>query len=345
MGPTREDHIFMLTRGLLMKSTAMVFVLLVMSHIAMGRTWTDLVGRTIEADLVQVKGDTVILRRDGREASMKIRSLSPEDREFIENWKKTGGKSTAVAAPANVTLHGQLLKKGGTMNLIEKPFSAEMLKELSQDDDEQDTLKLAISVPDDFNPAVPQKVFVVVTAVNNDNEKAMGNIGKFGMYGDTCTQLGWVCIAIDSNIGDPDGDCAMVEAFRLLNEEWPGIKSSTFATGGFSGGAKGCWFQACWLLKNKYNVTGVFMGGCNEDYSVKYRDEFNLSGSRIRKVHGYVSTGRTDSIANMDHFEKLLKSLKSNGVREQRSAVHDGGHAFYKPHFEEALKWFSEVSQ
>lgn len=329
-----------------MKSIAMVFILLAMSHMALGRTWTDLIGRTIEADLVRVKGDTVILRRNGIEAPMKIRSFSPEDREFIKNWKKTGGKPTPIAACLNVTLNGQSLEKGGKMNLIEKPFSPKMLKELSRDDDEQqNTLKMAVSVPDDFNPAVPQKVFVVVTAVNNDAEKARGNIGKFGMYGDTCTRLGWVCIAIDSNIGDPDGDCAIEEAFMLLNEEWPCIKSSTFATGGFSGGAKGCWFNTCWLLKNKYNVTGVFMGGCNEDYSTRYRDEFNLSDSRIRKVHGYVSTGRTDTIANMQHYEKLLKSLKSNGVRKQRSAVHDGGHSFYKPHFEEALKWFAEVSQ
>ncbi len=321
-----------------MKLKIGMFVLLVMSFSVQGRTWTDLKGRTIEADLIRVEGESVILRRNGVEMSVKIQSLSETDQEFIKN-----GEETTNQSPPGLTLAGKPLEKGGKMNLVEKPFSPDTIKALSRiRGNRQDTLKLAVSVPDDFDPAKPQKIFVVVTAVNNEEEKARGNIGKFGMYGNICTKLGWVCIAIDSNIGDPDGDYAMEEAFRLLTEEWPGIESSVFVTGGFSGGAKGCWNQACWLMKQKYNVTGVFMAGCNEDYSERCRQEKRSSTSRFRKVRVFLSMGKADNIATIKQSENVLSSLKSNGIRKQRSAVHPGGHSLHEPHFEQALKWFAE---
>jgi hypothetical protein len=97
------------------------------------------------------------------------------------------------------------------------------------------------------------------------------------MSGASCVENGWVCIAADSDKGVPS-------SFALLEKYWPGFHGSNFATGGFSGGSKGCWAPVAWLLKRKQNVVGVYMGGCNEDYSESCRKEFGAPSSGYRKI-------------------------------------------------------------
>lgn len=309
------------------------------------RTWTDTKGRSIEAEMLRVEDTAAIVNRGGKEMTLPLEMLSEADKQFVEQWRKehaAAGSGNSLSA-GNLTLDGKPIEKGGKMNLIERPLSAEAVKALQKDKENKDaTLKLAVAVPRDFNPAVPQKYFFVVTAVNSEVERASGNISKFGMYSKSCVDAGWVCLAVDSNAGKPKTGWAMWEALGLLEKEWSGFKASTFATGGFSGGAKGCWWEAAYLAKNKFDVAGVFMGGCNEDRSEKNRKEQSVSSAAFRRIRGYVSMGRADGIATIAQSEAVMKSLKSNGIRDLRGGVHDGGHSFHKPHFDEALKWFAE---
>lgn len=312
------------------------------------RTWTDNKGRTIEADLVRVEEGTAVVNRSGKEVRLPLDILSEDDREFVEDWsaKQDPATPAVTAAPsAAVTLDGKPIEKGGRMNVMEKPFSPEVAKALAKDKNTQETtLKLAVAVPNNFDPALPQKYFVVITAVNNDAERAGGNIAKFGMYSKTCMDEGWACIAIDSNTGVSQSNHTAIEGLALLRKEWPGFSSSVFATGGFSGGAKGCWGMAARLVKENLQLTGVFMGGCNDDWSERSRKEVSASSSAFRRIRGYVSMGKADTIATIAQSEGVMKSLKSNGIRNLKSGVHDGGHSFCQPHFIEALKWFSERS-
>jgi predicted esterase len=55
-----------------------------------------------------------------------------------------------------------------------------------------------------------------------------------------------------------------------------------------------------------------------------------------------MSTGKNDTIATPDHAEGVMESLQSNGVRNIRFELHDGGHAHNQQHFVESLKWFAE---
>lgn len=51
---------------------------------AQARTWTDVQNRTVEADLVRVDGENVILKmKDGREIPFPLAKLSQPDRDFI----------------------------------------------------------------------------------------------------------------------------------------------------------------------------------------------------------------------------------------------------------------------
>jgi hypothetical protein len=331
-------------------SGLMIPALLLSWPAANARTWTDNKGRAIEAEILRVEDDTAVVNKDGKEVRLPLGILSEQDKEFVAKWReenKSGkaGGGAAAGKDGDLTLDGKPIERGSTkMTVIEKPFSKETMEELARDvkDNTETSMKLALAVPKGFDPSIPQKYFIVVTAVNNDGERAAGNIGKFGRYAQTCLAAGWACLAVDANNGFPKYGAAMNEAMALLGKEWSGFKSSTFATGGFSGGAKGCWFQAALLLHNEYNMRGVFMGGCNEDRSGQQRKNFKLSSKQLGKVRGYVSMGKKDSIASIAKSEAVMKSLKSNGVRDLRSAVHDGGHSLYLPHFEEALKWFAE---
>jgi hypothetical protein len=310
------------------------------------RTWTDVKGRTIEADIVRKDGAVVIVKKGGKEVRLPLHLLSEADKEFVEKWEEEGGdpaEGGVVTKSGDITLGGKAIEKGGKMNLIERPFSAETLKDLSKEKDNKEvSLKLAVSIPEGFDPAVPQKYFIAVTAVNNEGERARGNIGVFRGYTKVCAEAGWACITIDSNDGYPNDVHAMDEAMALLEAEWPGFRGSTFSTGGFSGGSKGCWWHAAYMVKNKFNMVGVFMGGCNRDYSEKYRRLLKPSSAKYKKIKGYVSIGRKDTIATVAQGERVISTLKSNRIRNIRSATHEGGHRKDNGHFLEALKWFAE---
>lgn len=51
----------------------------------MSRTWTDKTGRKLEAVFVDVSGETVKLKKDGKVYSLPVSSLSVQDREFIKS--------------------------------------------------------------------------------------------------------------------------------------------------------------------------------------------------------------------------------------------------------------------
>jgi len=55
------------------------------------RTWTDIHGRTIQAQFVRVSGGNVILRQDGREASYPISGFSAADQQYLRSQSAAGG--------------------------------------------------------------------------------------------------------------------------------------------------------------------------------------------------------------------------------------------------------------
>lgn len=323
--------------------------LLWVASTAQARTWTDSKGRSIDAEIVRVENDAVVVNKSGKEVRLPLAILSDADKDYAAKWNaekqpaNTGGTTTGNSG--ELKLNGTTIEKGTVkMTVVEKPFSEETMKKLSKiKDNKETTLKMAVAVPKDFDPAVPQKYYFVVTAVNNEAEGKSGNIGKFGMYAQTCLDNGWACVAVDSNIGRGDHSPALLEGLALLEKEWPGFKASTFATGGYSGGSKGCWWDASMMVVNDLHVSGVFMCGCNADYSETFRKENKASSTQFKKIRCFVSMGKKDGIATIAQSEGVMKSLKANGFRQIRSAVHEGGHTMERPHFAEALKWFAEV--
>lgn len=336
--------------------------LCLLSTILSARTWTDRTGRSLEADLIRIDGTTVIVKRGDKEIPIQRATLSDNDGAFLTQWEKDASKELPKTTPSGaIQLDGKPITRGETSQVIEKPYSPESLKEVlklkgkkgttgdsspdskDENDGTENAFKLAVALPPDFDPLKPTNVFIVITAVNSEAERVKGNVAKFNGYAKTCISNGWVCIAIDSNGGVPQSFIAYQEAFALMAKNWPGFATSRFSAGGFSGGSKGCWGPIAWLVKNKYQTGGVYMGGCNEDWSAKCRETVGAPSSGYRKIRAFVSTGKADQIATPAQSEGVVDSLKSNGVKDVRFELHEGAHSMSTPHLIDALKWFASA--
>ena len=341
------------------------------------RTWTDTLGREIEAEMVKADSSSVVVKRGGKELILPLGKLSQEDKDYVTEWldkHDASGKSPAAEgqggsgqSPATegpdesgrvadrspkgkpgsaMQFDGKPLEPGGKMNVFEYPYAPEVLERVSKKLKGKDTgYKLAIAVPNDFDPAQPQQVFFACCAVNSADEGRSGNCGVFGMYAESCVANGWVCITYDSNLGRPDHETDLTESINKLKQQWPGISTWKIAVGGFSGGSKACFEPCTYLLKEKFNVVGAFLAGCNSDYSQKYRDKFRAPSSGYRKMKVFMSTGQTDGIATPASSQGVITSLKSNGMRNSKLELFEGGHEFSTAHFVAALKWFAEAAE
>jgi hypothetical protein len=236
----------------------------------------------------------------------------------------------------------ELVADGG---LYEFAFDYDQTKlaQVMRGDTKETGYKFSIALPPDFDPNKPQRVFVVTAAGNNAGETQGGDCGVIGAYAWACTENGWICLATDSNLGNGGReDLSLLTTLRVLQGLWPGIKGWEFAVGGFSGGGKGCFGPCAILLKDGYKVTAAFLTGVNEDYSQVYRKRYKAPASGYRGIQVFMSMGKEDQTATLEHGQNVMKSLKSNGFRPVRMETFDGGHEIYTPHLEEALKWFKE---
>jgi hypothetical protein len=211
--------------------------------------------------------------------------------------------------------------------------------------EKETSYKIGLVLPPGFDPSKPLRVFVVSTPVNNPAEGVGGNIGKIRMYMKICAEQGWVTVAFDSNTGYPSTDRAIREGMALLVKEWPILKTSEFAVGGFSGGAAACWIPCATLLSENYHVMGAFMAGNNADYSENDRKNHGAPVKPYGDINVFVSSGELDKNASPEGAKGLATSLKSHGLGTVRLESHPGGHKLNEAHFSEALTWFVSEAQ
>ena len=69
------------------------------------RTFTNTAGRKIEAEIVEVNGDNVVLKMNGKNYPVPISSLSAPDQEYIKKWTENKSSSPAPSdKPVGATL-------------------------------------------------------------------------------------------------------------------------------------------------------------------------------------------------------------------------------------------------
>jgi len=326
------------------RTLVLVFFAIASALLAVGRTWTSIDGRTLEGDLVRIEGEVAIVKMGKKEVQIPFSKLSPKDVEFLKTERdKPKPKITAGS------LFGMELKAGATTETTGE-LDQKTIKALSSNKLKPTQIKVKISLPKDFDPSKPQKVFWTAGGINNEGERLKGNIGVFGR-GNVAAGKGWIVIAADTEHGNPrestirisEGDDDFHQfLIAELTKVWPEFKSWSHACGGHSSGAKASFFRLAQLLKAKANAVGGFFSGCNGAYAVMASEESKIRKSAWRKVKGFQSTGDKDGLVNESHIEKVTGGMKAGGIKDIRSKTFAGGHSMNKEQLAEALDWFLE---
>ena len=327
---------------------------------ASARTWTDNKGRKIEADLLRIEGDKAILKFKGREVKYPITKLSEQDQDFITKWQEKHKEDAVADTPASIevgelTLCGTTLKADGSINVVEEPLRENVLKKYSRASDKPTQLKIAIALPENFDPSKPQHVMWVSAAINSEEERKSGNIKAMDSYKNTAVEAGWVVIAADTDLGNPrlednqrsnGGDLAVhTQAIASLSKAFPGFPTWKFACCGHSGGAKASFYRMGDLLDSKLQVVGLYLSGCNQDMTADAREETGFRKNEVRKIKVYISNGREDDISTVNHAESLKRSIRGNRYGDIRLELFDGGHRMMRGEFKKAMEWFAETGE
>lgn len=77
-----------------------ISLLLGLTQISSARTFTDVQGRKLEAEIVSVEANSVRIRRaDGQVFSLPLSTLSAEDNAYIQKWKAAAPPAAPVVKP------------------------------------------------------------------------------------------------------------------------------------------------------------------------------------------------------------------------------------------------------
>lgn len=323
------------------------------------RQWTDATGRVITAEFVRADGSNVTIRMDGKEFTLPLEKLSDADRKWVAGQGAPPANPSAPPAPSGeggaLVIAGQTVKPGGKIE-FETPLGEELKAragKLTKSFDEYKEADMSralvgLFVPEGFDPAKSWPIMVVsVTNSGRDQGKEPSSVKAMGGFIDAARDLGWIVIAADcpgyKTPGLPFNRCALAEAaLDALAAQWPGSKEWPVATGGFSGGAKYSGWLGGWLRERGRRVTGMFMGGCNEDMATLALNELKPPRKEFTGARVFVSTGREDKIAGPGKTASVISSLKDSGF-EVREELSDGAHQLNRAHVAEAMGWFAQA--
>lgn len=321
--------------------------ILLFSLSAHAREWTSTDGKAIEADLIRVEGDNIVLLMKGKEFNIPLTRLVEADQEYAKEAMATAQRE---AEEAKMTLLGKKLVVG-SVNHLEADLSREAAAALSSNALPPKKMKIQISLPEGFDPDAEQMVYWPVGGINNEAERRQGNFRRFEHMSDEALAAGYVVIAADTEHGNPRettvgvqvGDHAFhTDVIERIAAEWPHFKTWRHACGGNSSGAKGSFFRIAQLLANDITVVGGFFGGCNECFASHSLEETGLKSRSLKPVKVWISTGKGDRLVPKEANARVVSQTDEAGYSKIRNEFFDGGHGLRNEEFAKALAWFKE---
>jgi len=327
-----------------------IALLFALSGTLAARPFTDVGGKIIEAEFVSLAGGTVTISKDGHPFKLPLARFSKADQDFIA--AQAAAATPVRPATGKLEINGQEITRNGAVNIIEAPLTEETVKKTRKYKDITG-LKLGIALPAGFDPAVPWKFLWVSSPINSEADRRAGNIPAIGTYAATAIAQGWAVIAVDCNLGNPrrednvaaDADLPIQhQAVAMLSAAWPGFSKSNFACAGYSGGSKASFYRVGQLATAHLHVSGLFLGGCNEDLTEDAKKETNVRGGDLRQIKVFVSNGKTDDIATVA-AGKAVGTSADKSFGEVRIETFDGGHSISQEQLKTALDWFSETAK
>lgn len=322
------------------------------------RTWTNTAGKTIEAELVGLKDDKVLLKKRGKVYKVPLASLVKADRQFAQK-KIARIEKEARKFMGQELLPGQMITfeaplseenrsiaaKGakGWKNQFVAQYSGQWLRDMGKTHDIEN-VRILLGVPKDFDPAKGCPIFVQWTSTN-----AKSNVAGGKPYWPTCAKKGWMLVSVE---GAPDPKSTWSNAVFLagikefmeqLHRKYKGSENWPVATGGFSGGAKICqWMGGLMNGIQGVNVTGYWLGGCNEARFDYAEMDLNVRKKAYQGAKVFISSGTTDNLVQPNHRSTVKNSCDAAGFKQVRSETYAGGHSINFTHLEQAFDWFVE---
>ena len=245
--------------------------------------------------------------------------------------------AVANAAPARL---GYVELTPGVVVKFDAPLSpAQQTLALTGGNPRVLTAKCALIVPADFDPAKPWPILVANAPQGSSAVDGAATFGK------PAAEAGWVTLAADgpvpAKLETIQWCVAMAEAaLDHLEKSWPGARRWPVASGGFSGGAKRSAYVGAMLMENGRRVTGLWMGGCNED-RVTDALQWHKPGPAFFTVPIWLSSGLTDPTAPPAQQQAVRASMLASGFKNVRLETYPGAHALEPAQIAAGLRWFA----
>jgi hypothetical protein len=248
-------------------------------------------------------------------------------------------RPSAHSAPAPALWLGTNQVPAGTVVMFTAPPNAKARLEASRLSHRVDFTKGAIAVPPRFNLRTPWPILVVSVPSGGSSTKAVQG------YTNAAFGQGWVVLAGDGPTVTVEEDTVpwgwsmLSSVLDHVTRSWPPTKQWPMACAGFSGGAKRSATVAAAMMKDGYNVIGIFMGGCNEDRA-SLGLQLYQPGERFKQVPIFLSNGASDPIAGPQPAAAVASSMRQSGFNKLRVETYAGAHRPHEEHLRLALGWF-----
>lgn len=232
----------------------------------------------------------------------------------------------------------------GAVTEFQAPASAKTSYEAQRMGKTVKTVRGAIAVPADFELSKPRHILVVSVPSGGSSVSAM----KY--YTNVAFQEGWIVLAGEGPKVTPEADSVqwgwamLSSALEFVARQWPQTKTWPVACAGFSGGAKRSATVGAAMMREGYNVVGIFMGGCNEDRATLGLQLYQ-PGERFKQVPLFLSNGQTDPIANPTHAAAVAEAMRRTGFKHLRLETFPGAHKLSSEQVQLALQWFRQMER
>ena len=200
-----------------------------------------------------------------------------------------------------------------------------------------------IATPKDFKPQAGQRVLAVVPDFKSEEELEK----LVRLHAEVAVPKGWVVLTAHCPTPDEfptDGLYAacITATMRHLAGKYPGAEEwPLFLAGSSMGAGRACLASGA-LIKEDFDVPGIFLSSLKWQDITKSVKTFSPSKSAVRDLKVYISQGEKDFYATKAQSLAEAEEIREAGVKDVRHEVHPGRGGMDAASLGKALDWFAE---
>lgn len=200
-----------------------------------------------------------------------------------------------------------------------------------------------IAMPKDFKPQAGQRVLAVVPDFKSEEELEK----LVRQHAEVAVPKGWVVLTAHCPTPDEfptDGLYAAVISgtMRHLASRYPGAEDWPLFIAGSSMGAGRASLASGALIKEDFDMQGIFLCSLKWQDLTKSIKTFSPSKNAIRNMKVFIAHGEKDFYATKAQSLEEAQEIREAGVKEVRHEVHPGRGGMDAASLVKALNWFAE---